>query len=417
MLSDILQQNPQIQIDDLFQFLALLRGAYLDRDQMPTFHSVILAGVYSIKNLKLKLRPESEHQYNSPWNTREDNEGNESLLSFNDCSRNQIAHVQFDVAADFDIDMNFSPEQIAGMLSEYEADYHTGMDIRAVAEEIYAYTSGYPMLTSLICKRIDEKIMGSAGFEDAKKAWSKAGIDKAVDMILKGSNLLFESMVKQLDTYEDLYKIVEDIIYCGKRNPYSLEEKSINPGVMFGFLKEENGRVTVANRLFEMCLLNMFMAREAIRSDVYAQGGSDRIGFIKNNQLDMDLVLEKFVAYFTEIYSQKDMKFIEKYGRKFFLLYLKPIINGSGNYYLEAQTRDERRTDVIVDYLGEQFIVELKIWHGDEYNERGEQQLVDYLDYYHKDKGYMLSFNFNKKKEVGVKTITVGDKTVVEAVV
>ena len=29
----------------------------------------------------------------------------------------------------------------------------------------------------------------------------------------------------------------------------------------------------------------------------------------------------------------------------------------------------------------------------------------------------MLSFNFNQKKEVGVKTITVGDKIVVEAVV
>ena len=111
------------------------------------------------------------------------------------------------------------------------------------------------------------------------------------------------------------------------------------------------------------------------------------------------------------------MKFLEKYCRQYFQLYLKPIINGSGNYYLEAQTRDERRTDVIVDYLGEQFIVELKIWHGDEYNERGEQQLVDYLNYYHKNKGYMLSFNFNQKKEVGVKTITVGDKTVVEAVV
>lgn len=67
--------------------------------------------------------------------------------------------------------------------------------------------------------------------------------------------------------------------------------------------------------------------------------------------------------------------------------------------------------------MGEQFIVELKIWHGNEYNERGEQQLVDYLDYYHKDKGYMISFNFNQKKEVGVKTIMVGDKTVVEAVV
>ena len=50
-----------------------------------------------------------------------------------------------------------------------------------------------------------------------------------------------------------------------------------------------------------------------------------------------------------------------------------------------------RRTDVIVDYLGEQFVVELKIWHGSEYNERGEQQLVDYLEYYYKHKGLTLT--------------------------
>ena len=92
-------------------------------------------------------------------------------------------------------------------------------------------------------------------------------------------------------------------------------------------------------------------------------------------------------------------------------------INGVGNYYIEAQTRDARRTDVIVDYRGEQFIIELKIWHGNEYNERGEEQLSEYLDYYHKDKGYMLSFNFNRNKEIGVKEIKLGNKTIVEAVV
>ncbi len=70
-----------------------------------------------------------------------------------------------------------------------------------------------------------------------------------------------------------------------------------------------------------------------------------------------------------------------------------------------------------MDYLGEQFVIELKIWRGNEYNERGERQLADYLDYYHKEKGYLLSFNFNQKKEVGVKEIRVGDKVIVEAVV
>ena len=113
----------------------------------------------------------------------------------------------------------------------------------------------------------------------------------------------------------------------------------------------------------------------------------------------------------------KTMKGCRGLWKEVFLLFLKPIINGVGNYYVEAQTRDARRTDVIVDYLGEQFIIELKIWRGSEYNERGEQQLAAYLDAYHVKKGYMLSFNFNKKKEIGVKEIQVGDRTIVEAVV
>ncbi len=96
---------------------------------------------------------------------------------------------------------------------------------------------------------------------------------------------------------------------------------------------------------------------------------------------------------------------------------MKPIINGIGNYYLEAQTRDAKRTDVVVDYLGEQFVIELKIWHGNEYNERGERQLAEYLDYFHQEKVYMISFNFNKKKEIGVRELRVEGKTIIEAVV
>lgn len=211
--------------------------------------------------------------------------------------------------------------------------------------------------------------------------------------------------------------MIEGILYQGIKIPFSPDEKAVSMGTMFGFLTEKNGQVAIANRIFEMYLLNYFMAEEAVQSEIYAKGGSDRIRFIKNHRLDMDLVLKKFVEYFSEICVDKDETFIEKFGRKFFLVYLKPIINGTGNYYIEAQTRDERRTDVIVDYLGEQFTIELKIWHGNEYNERGERQLVDYLEYFHQDKGYMLSFNFNQKKEIGVKEVRVGTKTIVEAVV
>lgn len=54
-----------------------------------------------------------------------------------------------------------------------------------------------------------------------------------------------------------------------------------------------------------------------------------------------------------------------------------------GNFYVEAQTRDHKRMDVVVDYLGEQFIIELKIWRGEEYNLKGENQLCGYLERHH----------------------------------
>ena len=86
-----------------------------------------------------------------------------------------------------------------------------------------------------------------------------------------------------------------------------------------------------------------------------------------------------------------------------------------GNYYNEAQTRDQTRTDVVVDYLGQQYIVELKIWRGPRYNADGERQISEYLDHFGLSCGYMLSFNFNKNKTVGVKRVHVGDKVLFEA--
>ena len=59
----------------------------------------------------------------------------------------------------------------------------------------------------------------------------------------------------------------------------------------------------------------------------------------------------------------------------------------------------------------------MKIWHGQEYHEKGEMQLSEYLDAYHLKKGYLIIFCFNRKKETGVKEVLIGDKVLVEAMV
>ena len=45
-------------------FLAMLREKYLLRDEVPTFHAIVLAGLHDVKSLKLKLRPDEEQKYN-----------------------------------------------------------------------------------------------------------------------------------------------------------------------------------------------------------------------------------------------------------------------------------------------------------------------------------------------------------------
>lgn len=130
--------------------------------------------------------------------------------------------------------------------------------------------------------------------------------------------------------------------------------------------------------------------------------------------------MEMFIlqtVYLKHVYGDRDEKFLEADGRRYFMLFLKPIINGTGNYYIEARTRNDEQTDMIIDYLRQQYIIEMKIWHGNAYNKRGEKQLSDYLEYYHVDKGYMLSFNFNKNKKIGVKEVVLGEKLLIEAVV
>ena len=63
------------------------------------------------------------------------------------------------------------------------------------------------------------------------------------------------------------------------------------------------------------------------------------------------------------------------------------------------------------------WIIEMELWRGNAYNERGEQQLMDYLELYHTKQGYLVSFNFNKQKKTGVRRIQIEGRVIIEAVV
>ena len=213
-------------------FLGLLRNKYLNRMERPTFQSVILAGVYDVKNLKLKIRPEDEKQYNSPWN----------------------------IAAEFNVSMDFTQADIEGMLASYEGDYQTGMDIPVMAKLLYEYTSGYPFLVSRLCKIIDEKIAGTEEYPDKKAAWCREGFLEAVKELLAESNTLFDDMRKKISDHPSMRKMLYEILYEGREFPYNADDSVLDIAKMFGYIKNCDGKVIVANRIFETRLYNLFVS-------------------------------------------------------------------------------------------------------------------------------------------------------------
>lgn len=161
--------------------------------------------------------------------------------------------------------MNFTRTDIEGMLISYENDYHTGMDLRLMAGLMYDYTSGYPFLVSRLCKIIDEKICEKDTFPNKSSAWSKDGFQEALRVLLSEANTLFDDMRKKLSDIPHLKKMLYELLYEGQTFLYNTDDNVLDIAEMFGYIRNDNGKVMVANRIFETRLYNLFISEERIR--------------------------------------------------------------------------------------------------------------------------------------------------------
>jgi len=351
----------------MLQFLGVLRNKFLNRNMGRdiTFYSVILACVHDIKNLKWKLINAGLYEksgaegslYNSPWN----------------------------IAVNFSVDMSFDSDEIAYMLKTYEDDHHTGMDIDIISKTLFSYTSGYPFLVSRLCQIIDDEMA---------REWTIQGINKAVKAISFEANTLFDDLSKNLENNPELYRYIYDLLILGKKQSLSSDNPVINWAVLYGFIKNVNGISTISNRIFELRITDYFISKDSMAAGkrIY----SSAYDAIRNGRFDMEFCLRNFARYYRELFSERDVKFIEEYGRLLFLVYLRPLINGLGFYHIESQLTDLSRMDLVVDFDVDEFVIELKLWRGSAYHQRGYAQLKEYLTQRGQKKGYLINFDIRR---------------------
>lgn len=354
--------NNQLFLD----FLGMLRQKYLARNEGKdvSFHSVILAGVHDVKTLKTKIRPGDDTTFNSPWN----------------------------IAVDFNVDLSLFSNEITPMLREYAAQEHVEMDPAAIADKLVYFTSGYPFLVSFLCQIIDEEILP----HKTKKEWTIKDLEKAIQIGLKKDNTNSRSLIKNLENSPELYDLVFDIVMNEKEFSFNRDNPLIDFGAVYGILKEENGKTRIHNRFYEQRIFNYMASKleTSRQADFYniAENYLDEDGF-----LDVKRVIRKFQAFMAQQYSEKDQTFIERNGRLLFLTFIKPIINGRGFDFKEVQVSEEKRLDIVITFLERRYIIELKIWRGEAYHQKGLNQLAQYLENQNEPRGYLLIFDLRKK--------------------
>lgn len=366
-------------------FLGILRSLFLSRseERCTTFKSVILAGVHDIKNLKFKVRDGVDSRYNSPWN----------------------------IAVKFDIDMSFNEYEIGTMLSEYSNENNLELDIENLSREIYKFTEGYPFLVSRICEIIDDNILN-----DRNIKWTNIHIQRAIKIILEENSTLFDDLIKNMENNKDLYEYMYNLLILNIPSVFNIDNPVINLGVMFGYLsKDGENNTIVSNKIIRERIYNYLVSKTDTKTmSSYNFKGN----FItENNGLNMEKILLKFQQFMKENYSTKDVEFLERNGVLLFIAFIKPIINGVGFDYKEVQISEERRIDIVIQYNNHKYVIETKIWHGEVAHKKGLNQLAKYLDIQGLNKGYLLIFNFNKKKAYKTENINEDNKDILSVYV
>jgi hypothetical protein len=167
---------------------------------------------------------------------------------------------------------------------------------------------------------------------------------------------------------------------------------------MFSYIKDVEGKTIIHNLIFEECFQQYFAL-------AYDRQNAGKINvtqgeYIQNGKLNMPYVIERFQSLIRNEYRKMDNEFLERQGRLLFLCFLKPIVNGTGFYYVEPETRDGGRMDLVVSFAGEEFVIELKIWRGEKFEVEGKVQLAEYLKTRGLNEGYLVTFSFLKNKTV-----------------
>ncbi|MDE0424303.1 MAG: AAA-like domain-containing protein [Candidatus Poribacteria bacterium] len=308
---------------------------------------------------------------------------------------------------------NFTLEQVQELLGQYTAEVGQAF-VPEVIASIHKQTAGQPVLVNRFAQILTEEL-------DIPKTEpiTMTHFSAAHTELLHGQNTNIEHLTTNIRKNPRFESVLMRIMARDEGVDFNRDDNIISELATYGVIKRAaDGMCEILNPIYLYRIMRTFKPTVNGLEHAYLPTGSneDFLNYITpTGRIDMGALLDNFQDFIARagfrILQVPDTP-QESVGRHLLLAYLDQFVKLIGAVmHIEVQT-GRGRMDLIITHSQRKYIVETKVWRGENRYQTGKKQLVQYLKLEGQTEGYYIVFDHREDPEPRVETETLEGLTI-----
>ena len=313
---------------------------------------------------------------------------------------------------------NFTLEQVQELLAQYTAEVGQAFAPEVVTA-IHKQTAGQPVLVNRFAQILTEELNIPKTEPITMEHWTTAHAQ-----LLHTQNTNIQHLTTNIRKDPRFEKILMRITAHEDGVPFNIDDDNINELASYGVISRgTDGMCEIANPIYLYRILRAFKPAVNGLEEEYFPVDS-RMGF-RGYLTDIGhIAIAPLLDNFRDFITRAGFRILqvpqtpkESVGRHLLLTYLDQFVQAvGGSMYIEVQT-GRGRIDILITYNKRKYIIETKIWRGNNRYQAGKQQLAAYLKSEGATEGYYVVFDHRKEAEPRVETETFAENLTIRSYV
>ena len=308
---------------------------------------------------------------------------------------------------------NFTLEQVQELFSQYTDE--VGQPITPdTIEVIHKQTAGQPVLVNRFAQILTEELDIPKSEPITMEHFSEAHVQ-----LLRGRSTNIEHLVANIRRDRRFEAVLMKIASYDEGVDFNLDSDIINELATYGVIAEgADGMCEIINPIYQYRIIRVFkpivngLEQEYLSED-------HREGFEAYLTPDGQIQMAALLDNFRDFIARAGFKILqvpdtpqEYVGQHLLFAYLEQFVQiVGGAMYLEVRT-GRGRMDILILHRSRKYIVETKIWGGDNRYQTGKAQLAAYVRSEGVEEGYYVVFDHRKTPEPRVETEIIDGLTI-----